>query len=238
MSDETSHDCIDDIYMGTEQIIISGTGIYSILNPGILALREFIMNEPLPLAEIHEAIFEFLKGRDDVAVFGAHAVNAYVSEPRMTQDIDLISTNAEIFCQELREYLSIRFHIAVRIREVSSGRGYRLYQIQKTGNRHLADVRKSEKMPATQDIGQIKVIAPVDLIAGKVISCFQRRGKPKSGTDWRDVAMMLLTFPELKCDPGPVTEKLQTAGAVSGVMDMWRELVNQNIQPEDEEDDF
>jgi hypothetical protein len=29
----------------------------------------------------------------------------------------------------------------------------------------------------------------------------QRRGKPKSGTDWRDIAMLLLAFPDLKVDP-------------------------------------
>ena len=53
------------------------------------------MREPLPLATIHEAVLEFLRGRDDVVVFGATAVNAYVEEPRMTQDIDLMSTRAE-----------------------------------------------------------------------------------------------------------------------------------------------
>ncbi len=44
----------------------------------------------------------------------------------------------------------------------------------------------------------------------KVISYHQRRGKPKSGTDWQDLTM-LLTFPELKRDSGsvPVVERLQ-----------------------------
>jgi len=42
-----------------------------IFNSGVLTLREFIMHEPLPLAVIHDAVFEFLRGRDDVAVFGA-----------------------------------------------------------------------------------------------------------------------------------------------------------------------
>jgi len=43
--------------------------------------------EPLPLATIQAAVFEFLRDRDDVVVLGAQAVNAYVGEPRMTQDI-------------------------------------------------------------------------------------------------------------------------------------------------------
>ena len=81
------------------------------------------MREPLPLATIHEAVLEFLRGRDDVVVFGATAVNAYVDEPRMTQDIDLMSTRAIGLAEELREYLSERFHIAVRVRTVRGGQG-------------------------------------------------------------------------------------------------------------------
>jgi hypothetical protein len=59
----------------------------------------------------------------------------------------------------------------------------------------------------------VLVVAPADLIAGKVIAYHQRRGQPKSGTDWRDVAMLLLTFPELKRDPGRVRDCLLAAGA-------------------------
>jgi hypothetical protein len=60
-------------------------------NAGTLTFREFMMREPLPLATIHDAILEFLQGRDDAVVFGAQAVNAYVGEPRMTQGVDLLS---------------------------------------------------------------------------------------------------------------------------------------------------
>jgi len=44
---------------------------------GILTFQEFLMREPLPLAPIQNAVLEFLRGRDDVVVFGAQAVNAY-----------------------------------------------------------------------------------------------------------------------------------------------------------------
>src|SRR5213078_1113385 len=111
------------------------------LNAGVLTFREFVMREPLPLATIHEAVLEFLRGRDDVVVFGAPAVNAYVSEPRMTQDIDLMSTRAAELAEELREHLSERFHIAVRVRVIGAGKGFRLFQIQQPRNRHLVDVR-------------------------------------------------------------------------------------------------
>ncbi len=52
---------------------------------GSLTFREFAMRERVPLATIHEAVLEFLRGRGNAAVFGAQAVNAYVDEPRMTQ---------------------------------------------------------------------------------------------------------------------------------------------------------
>jgi hypothetical protein len=53
--------------------------------------------EPLPLATIHDAVLEFLRGRDDAVLYGAQAVNAYVKESRMTmtQDVDIASDRAE-----------------------------------------------------------------------------------------------------------------------------------------------
>jgi 4-hydroxy-tetrahydrodipicolinate reductase len=48
------------------------------------------MREPLPLATIHDAVLEYLRGRDDAVLFGSHAVNAYVTEARMTQDVDIV----------------------------------------------------------------------------------------------------------------------------------------------------
>src|SRR6185503_16286162 len=99
---------------------------------GTLTFREFVMNEPLPLASIQNAVLEFLRDRDDGVVFGAQAVNAYVSEPRMTQDVDILSTRAKELAGELREHLSKLFHVAVRVREIGEGRGYRLFQIQES----------------------------------------------------------------------------------------------------------
>ena len=51
----------------------------------------------------------------------------------MSQEIDLLPPCAAELAEELRTHLSDRFHVAVRVREVADGRGYRLYQIQKTG---------------------------------------------------------------------------------------------------------
>lgn len=196
------------------------------------------MREPLPLATIQDAVLEFLRGRDDAVLFGAQAVNAYVSEPRMSQDIDLLSTRAPELARELRDYLSSRFHVAVRVRNVGAGRGYRLYQIQQGGNRHLVVLRPVDKLPLAQRIEEVLVAAPAELIATKVLAYHQRRGKPKSGTDWRDLAMLLLAFPELKRESGPVADCLKAACANEAVISVWKELVAQEMQAADEDDEF
>jgi Nucleotidyl transferase AbiEii toxin, Type IV TA system len=205
------------------------------LNAGTLTFEEFAMREQLPLATIHDAVLEFLRGRDDVVVFGAQAVNAYVSEPRMSQDIDLLTTHADALAEELRQFLSDRFHIEVRVRVIGAGKGCRLFQIAKPRNRHLVDVRNTESLPHAERIEDVLVISPPELIAHKVVSYHARRGQPKSGTDWRDLAMLLLTFPELKAEEGSVTESLKLLGAKDEVMETWAELVAQElIEPGDE----
>ncbi len=196
------------------------------------------MREPLPLATVHEAVLEFVRGRDDVVVFGATAVNAYVSEPRMTQDIDLMSTRAAELAQELRDFLSERFHIAVRVRVIGEGKGYRVFQIRKEGNRHLVDLRPIATLPQAELIDGVRVITAAELIARKVISLHSRRGQPKSGTDWRDVAMLLLAFPNLKAESGPVSEILNSLGATAEEMKMWSEVVHQEISMPDDDAEF
>lgn len=193
------------------------------------------MREELPLATIHEAVLEFLRGRDDAVVFGAQAVNAYVGEARMSQDIDLISTRAVELAEELRAHLSEHFHIAVRVRVIGAGKGYRLFQIHKPRNRHLVDLRPAESLPRAERIEDVLVMSPPELIAHKVISYHARRGQPKAGTDWRDLAMLLLTFPELKKETGVVSDALKSAGVNDDVVQTWRELVAQElIEPEDD----
>lgn len=196
------------------------------------------MREPLPLATIHDAVLEFLRGRDDVVVFGATAVNAYVDEPRMTQDIDLMSTRAADLAEELSEHLSERFTIAVRIREVAKAKGYRLFQIQKAGNRHLVDVRNVAELPKANLIQEISVAAPPELIAQKVFSYHARRGQPKGFSDMRDLAVLFLTFPKLKTDSGPVLSALRLLNANEDVIQTWRELIAQEIRVPDPDSEF
>lgn len=204
---------------------------------GALTFREFVTREPLLLSRIHDAILEFLRDRTDAVLFGAQAVNAYVDEPRMTQDVDILSTRADALAEELRTHLSDLFHVALRLRNLGGRRGHRLFQVQKPRNRHLADIRPVDKIPPATLVGGILVLAPADLIASKVIAFEARRGQPKSGTDWRDLAVLLLAFPELKREAGPVADSLQAARADAAVMAAWRELVAQDLRstPEDEE---
>ena len=205
------------------------------LGDGALTFQEFVMGEPLPLATIHEAVLEFLRGRDDAALFGAHAVNAYVVEPRMTQDVDVLSTRAPELSQELREHLADRFNVAIRLRRLGAERGYRLYQLRKPRNRHLVDVRPVDALPATRSFSGVLVVAPAQLLASKVISFAKRRGSPKSGTDWRDIALLLLAFPELKSEEGPVGDQLKAEGVDAAILATWRELVAQEVTPEEED---
>lgn len=200
--------------------------------------REIVMKEPLPLVTIQNAVIDFLRGRTDAVLFGAQAVNVYVNEPRATQDVDVMSPRAEGLAEEIREHLSQLFHIAVRVREIKGGLGYRIFQMRKSGNRHLADVRNVKSIPETKLIDNVQVLSPPELIASKVISHWRRRGKSKSWTDRRDLVLLLLAFPDLKTNLGQVTDCLLKAEADPGARRLWQELVQQQIKPETEDDDF
>ena len=195
------------------------------------------MGEPVPLAAVHDAVLEFLRGVDDAVLFGAQAVNAYVDEPRMTQDVDIASPRAAELAEQLRVHLAGRFQMAVRIREVGQGRGFRLYQVRKPKNRHLVDVRRVGELPPAQRIEGVLVVTPEESIANKVMAFHRRRGRPKSGTDWRDLAVMLLAFPHLKTSRGPVRDRLEAAGADQAVLAAWDDVVLQEIRPEEEDEE-
>jgi hypothetical protein len=205
---------------------------------GSLTFREFIMREPLPLATIHDAVLEFLRGRTDAVLFGAHAVNAYVEEARMTQDVDILSPRAAEFAEELRGHLAKTFQIAVRIRTVADGKGHRLYQIRKPKNRHLVDVRAVDGLPAHQVVEEVLVVPPAELICQKVQSMVNRSQSAKGPTDLTDIRRLLLTFPALKTVEGPVADRLKATGASSAALEAWRQIAAQEISPDDDDDGY
>jgi hypothetical protein len=203
-----------------------------------LTFREITMNDPLPKGTIQQAVIDFLNGRDDAAIFGAMAVNAYIEERRMTEDVDIVSPRAQELAEELRRKLSEQFHIAVRVRMVRDGDGFRLYQLTKPSNRHLADVRPVQALPTTKRIDGVLVVTPDEVIAGKVVSCVRRKGKPKSFTDRRDLAHLLLKYPELKSENGIIAQKLVSRNVGEEVLRFWQQLVAEEIVPEEDDDEF
>lgn len=205
-----------------------------------LTFREFMTNEALPLASIFREIFAFLTRRPDAVLFGAHAVNAYCEPERMTQDVDVLSECASVLAEELRVHLANTFHVAARIREVVPGVGYRIYQVQKPKNRHLVDVRQESPLPEHRLMNGVCVVAPAPLIAMKVGAMTQRLHRPKGSTDATDLKRLLLAFPELKTEEGVVTERLRAVHAPAAVLDVWRKVVQEPIEPDDDEtdDDF
>ena len=206
---------------------------------GSLTLREFAMNEPLPLAKIQEAVLEFLRHRQDAVLFGAQAVNAYVDEPRMTQDVDILSTRAAELAEEVRSHLARTFGIAARVREIAKGRSFRVYQVRQPKNRHLVDVRQVAELPPTRTIASIRVPIPEELIAQKIISAAHRGAQPKGDTDRRDLKVLLLAHPHLKTRTGPVLHRLIALSADQPAIDEWRKLVESKIEvPTDETDEW
>jgi hypothetical protein len=202
---------------------------------GSLTLREFVIKEPLPLAKVHDAVLDFLRNREDAVLFDAQAVNAYVDEPRMTQDVDILSTRAAELAEELRSHLAEAFRMAARVRVVAHGMGYRIYQLRQPRNRHLADVRQVDKLPPTQLIGDIRVPMPEELIAQKIVSLTSREGQPKADMDRRDLTVLLLADPQLKSETGPVQDRLLARNADEAAFAEWRTLVATEIKPEVEE---
>ncbi len=196
------------------------------------------MGESLPLATIHAAVLEFLRGRDDAAVFGAQAVNAYVDKPRMTEDVDILSPRAEELADELRAFLNKKFHIAAHVRSVKGGVGYRIYQVRKPKNRHLVDLRPVSALPAIQRVDEIPVLTPVELISSKVLSMIARGTTLEGAQDRIDLGRLLLTFPELKVETGPVAETLRAAAAPKEVLAAWKEVVAQEIRAQDEDEGY
>ena len=191
---------------------------------GSLTFQEFAMGESLPLATIHDAVLEFLRGREDAAIFGAQAVNAYIDEPRMTQDVDILSPCAAELAEQLRAALNERFHIAVRIREVKQGIGYRLYQTRKPKNRHLVDVRTVDRLPPCNIVDGVLVPTPAVLICQKVLSMVSRPNTRKGLMDAADLRGMLVRFPKLKSLEGPVADVLRAAEAPEKAQRAWRDF--------------
>jgi hypothetical protein len=200
-----------------------------------LTFREFMTHEEVPLASIFREVLSFLAARQDAVLFGAQAVNAYCEPARMTADLDLLSTSGQDLAEALRELLASRFHLAIRVREVVPGAGYRVYQVRKPKNRHLIDVRHVPTLPTFHEIEGVRVAQPVELVALKAISIAARRGREKELSDRLDAVRLLRTFPELKTEEGAVRTRLRELEASESALGVWTELVSQRIAVDEDE---
>ncbi|HZT79040.1 MAG TPA: hypothetical protein VFA26_02360 [Gemmataceae bacterium] len=205
---------------------------------GSLTFREFAMREPLPLATIQDAVLEFLRGRGDAVLFGAQAVNAYVDKARATEDVDVMSPRAEELAGEIRAFLNQRFHIAVRVRSVRGGIGFRVYQVRKPKNRHLVDVRLVTALPPHQRVEGVSVLTPAALAASKVMSIAGRGNTVEGMMDRADLGRLLLAFPKLKVEKGLVATCLRDLEAAEEAFAVWKEVVAQDIRAQGEDEEF
>jgi len=192
-------------------------------------------HEEVPLADVFREIGRFLIGRDDLVLSGAQAVNVYAETERMTHDVDLMSTRAEAFVEELRQLLADRFRMAARVRVVVPRVGFRLYQVRKPKNRDLVDVRRVDVLPAFRTVEGMRVVAPEELVAMKVFAMTARRGRPKELSDRLDVKRLLLALPELKSDGGAISERLRAMGASDEALKLWQEIAREPSLDDDDD---
>jgi hypothetical protein len=172
-------------------------------------------------------------------VFGAQAVNLYTATPRMTQDVDLLSLNPHGIADELAKSLSKSFRIAVRVLgELSPKKAYRVYQLRKEGNRHLADVRLAEfPLEGAVDRDGVRYV-PLPLLAALKVSALSRRGlSPKGATDLADLRRLLLAHPNLRTPSGGVEDALRLTGASEAAFATWHQLLTQPIVSDDDADE-
>ena len=195
--------------------------------------------------------------REKLGRFGRllHSYNpVYRARRNVAHHYDLSGALYDLFLDKDRQYSCAYFgsdndnletaqankklHLAVRVRQVREGLGYRIYQVRKPQNRHLVDLRPVATFPPFQRVKKVRVVAPPELIANKVQSMIGRQHKPKGMIDKADLYRLLLAFPELKSVEGPVADRLNAAGATEEVLAAWTELVAEEILPEDEDDKF
>ncbi|MDQ3033453.1 MAG: hypothetical protein M3Y87_13625 [Myxococcota bacterium] len=200
-----------------------------------LTFSEFMTHEDVPLADVFREVLTFLRARPDAVLFGAQAVNAYCDPPRMTADIDVLSTAPVELADAIRAHIANRFHIAMRVREAGDGAGLRVYQLRKPKNRHLVDVRGVSSLPPYRIIEGVRVIEPGALAAMKASAIAARSAREKGLSDRLDLTRLLRTFPELRA-PARITELSHLHG-LAGAAAAWTEVASTPLEPDPDPDD-
>ena len=108
------------------------------------------MREPLPLATIHDAVLEFLRGRDDAVLYrcpgGQCLCRGTADDPGRGHRLDRRVELAE----ELRKYLNQTLHIAVGFARSEKEWVIAFIRCAKPENRHLVDMRPVDELPPAQ----------------------------------------------------------------------------------------
>jgi hypothetical protein len=206
-----------------------------LLRDGPLTFREYLTHEELPLALVFREVLAFLAGRTDAVLFGAQAVNAYCETERMTQDVDVLATDAAGLAEAMRAHLGERLRVAVCVREIVAGDGFRLYQLRKPRPRQLVDLRRVDALPPSREMEGVQVLAPAQLVAMKVQSLVARRNRPKGDTDRADLRRLLLAFPELPRPDGSVAACLGVGPRSEDSLATWLELIAQPLEADEDE---
>lgn len=198
-----------------------------------ITLREIAMRQSPPLSAVFSVVYDYLREHDGVVLFGSHAVNVYVEPPRMTSDIDIMASNAEAVAEDIRELLARTFHIAVRVRVVAGGEGFRVYQIAEPKNRHFVDVRHAAVLPPSRLFDSVAVIDPIELVLAKLGSYTARCRTPKGLTDKVDLHRLLAAFPELLEVKGPIDTRLRDAP--DAICRSWEAIRSEDIEADDDD---
>lgn len=212
----------------------------------MLSLREYVMQESLPLATVHEAILDYCRDRQDVCVFGAQASSLYAGVPRMTQDVDLMADAPEAVAHELAARLARRFphRMAACVRTVRRGErvlGYRVCQQrsdEQGGSRDLADVRVLDVPRAALSVENgVQYTGPRLTLAMKVMAATLRSNALKRDQDRIDARQLMLALRDVSAaDLEPLWLAL---GAPSTVRRAFEELgADLESNRETDADDF
>lgn len=153
----------------------------------------------------------------------------------MTEDVDLVSTSAAELAESIRGRLAERFHIAMRVREVAEGKAFRIDQVRKPRNRHIADVRSVESLPPHRIIEGVRVMAPGPLAAMKAIAVNARSGREKGLSDRLDRSRLLRAIPELRED-ARIAELAAAHGVGAAALAEWRALAASPLEADDDDD--
>ena len=191
---------------------------------------EILRESPPYAAALHLAAVRALKGRTDAALFGTHAVNALVSEVRATPDVDVLATRPAEVAAAVVDAVRERCGVTLSITEGRNG--LVLDRPDGTRGHHVADVRPVDRLPPVRRVERAVVVAPAELIAGKLAVATARAGQPRSHTDRRDIHGLLLTFPDLKTETGEVRDRLLANGAPPEALAAWSDWVTREIEPD------